>query len=91
MNAANSEPKPELYAMKPSMLLMLVTLACLASCKTPSPTTKEIVRLYALPPVLKVQKGAMIPTADGVVVVPEDTLLHSHGSFMEQVQRAVRP
>lgn len=87
----NYVPKPELSAMKSSKLLMLVALACLVSCKTPSPTTQEIMRLYSLPPVLKVHKGAMIPTADGVVVVPEDTLLHSHGSFMEQVQRAVRP
>ena len=77
--------------MKSFKLLMLATLAALPSCKTHSPTTKEIVRLYSLPPVLKVHKGAMIPTADGVVVVPDDTLLHSHGSFMDQVQRAIRP
>lgn len=72
-------------------LLMLGTLAFLVSCKTHSPTTQEIVRLYALPPVLRVSKGAEIPTADGLVVVPEDTLLHSHGAYMEQVQRAIRP
>jgi hypothetical protein len=77
--------------MKSLKLLILVTTACLASCKTPSPTTSEIVRLYSLPPVLRVSKGAEIPTADGIVVVPEDTLLHSHGSYMEQVQRAIRP
>ncbi len=77
--------------MKFSKLLMLATIVCLASCKTPSPTTREIVRLYSLPPVLRVSKGAEIPTADGIVVVPADTLLHSHGSYMEQVQRATRP
>jgi hypothetical protein len=77
--------------MKFSKPLMLAILVSLASCKTPSPTTQEIVRLYSLPPVLKVVKGAEIPTVDGLVIVPEDTLLHSHGSFMEQVQRAIRP
>lgn len=91
MSVANSEPKPDNYAMKYSKLLMLAMIACLASCKTRSPTTPEIVRLYSLPPTLKVLKGAEIPTADGLVVVPADTLLHSHGSFMEQVQRAIRP
>lgn len=77
--------------MKYSMLLTLAILACLPSCKTRSPTTSEIVRLYSLPPVLKVLKGTEIPTADGIVVVPADTILHSHGSYMEQVQRAIRP
>lgn len=91
MSVANSAPKPDNYAMKSSKLLMLAMISCLASCKTPSPTTPEIVRLYSLPPTLKVLKGTEIPTADGLVVVPADTLLHSHGSFMEQVQRAIRP
>jgi hypothetical protein len=77
--------------MKSSKLLMLATLVSLASCKTRSPTTSEIVRLYSLPPSIKVLKGTEIPTADGIVVVPADTLLHSHGSYMEQVQRAIRP
>ena len=77
--------------MKLSSLLILATLAASPSCKTHLPTTKEIARLYSLPPVLRVVKGAEIPTADGVIVVPEDTLLHSHGSYMEQVERAVRP
>jgi len=77
--------------MKSSLLLTLVTLACSPSCKTHSPTTAEIVRLYALPPVLRVSKGTEILTDDGLVIVPADTLLHSHGEFMEQVQRAVRP
>ena len=77
--------------MKLPKLLMLATLACLASCKTPSPTTAETVRLYSLPPVLKVQAGSEILTADGIVVVPADTLLHSHGSYLEQVERAIRP
>ncbi len=77
--------------MKSFKLLTLAILVALPSCKTRSPTTAEIVRLYSLPPVLKVLKGAEIPTADGVVVVPADTLLHSHGSYMEQVQRAIRP
>ena len=77
--------------MKSFKLLILATLAALPSCKTHSPTTKEIARLYSLPPVLRVVKGAEIPTADGVVVVPVDTLLHSHGSYMEQVERAVKP
>lgn len=91
MNAANFAPKPDNSAMKSFKLLTLVTIACLASCKTPSPTTREIVRLYSLPPSIKVLKGTEIPTADGIVVVPADTLLHSHGSYMEQVQRAIRP
>jgi hypothetical protein len=91
VNAANSAPKPELSAMKSFKLLMLATLVVLPSCKTASPKTSEIVRLYSLPPVLRVSKGAEIPTADGIVVVPADTLLHSHGSYMEQVQRAIRP
>lgn len=77
--------------MKSSKLLLLAILFCLVSCKTPSPKTSEIVRLYSLPPVLRVSKGAEILTADGIVVVPADTLLHSHGSYMEQVQRAIRP
>lgn len=77
--------------MKFYKLLMLAMIVCVPSCKTPTPTTKEIVRLYSLPPVLKIQKGAEIPTADGVIVAPEDTLLHSHGSYMEQVQRALHP
>lgn len=77
--------------MKSFKLLTLATLIVLPSCKTRSPTTSEIVRLYSLPPVLKVLKGTEIPTADGIVVVPADTLLHSHGSYMEQVQRAIRP
>lgn len=87
----NSEPKPETCAMKLPKLLMLATLVLLASCKTHSPTTAEIVRLYALPPVLKVQAGTEIVTEDGIVVVPARTLLHSHGSYMEQVERAIRP
>jgi hypothetical protein len=77
--------------MKSFKLLTLVILACSPSCKTPSPTTSEIARLYSLPPVLRVSKGSEIPTADGIIVVPADTLLHSHGSYMEQVQRAIRP
>lgn len=77
--------------MKSFKLLTLAILIASPSCKTRSPKTSEIVRLYSLPPVLKVLKGAEIPTADGVVVVPADTLLHSHGSYMEQVQRAIRP
>ena len=77
--------------MKYPKLLILVILACLVNCKTTTTTTAETQRLYSLPPVLKVSKGAMIPTVDGVVVVPEDTLLHSHGSYMEQVERALRP
>jgi len=77
--------------MKSFKLLMLGTLLCLPSCKTPSPTTPKIGRLYSLPPVLRVTKGTEIPTLDGIVIVQEDTLLHSHGSFMEQVQRAIRP
>ena len=91
MSVVRTEPNADTSAMKYLTLLMLVILASLVSCKTTSPTTKQIVRLYSLPPVLRVQKGAEIPTADGVVVVPADTLLHSHGSFMEQVQRAIRP
>lgn len=79
------------YAMKFLMLPSLATLVFLASCKTPTPTTAEIVRLYSLPPVLRVTKGTEIRTADGIVVVPEDTTLHSRGSYMEQVQRAIRP
>lgn len=77
--------------MKYPKLLILVILGFSPSCKTTTTTTAETQRLYSLPPVLKVHKGAMIPTADGVVVVPEDTLLHSHGSYMEQVERAIRP
>jgi hypothetical protein len=77
--------------MKFSKLLTLAILAFLASCKTASPKTSEIVRLYSLPPVLRVSKGTEITTTDGIVVVPADTLLHSHGSYMEQVQRAIRP
>ena len=77
--------------MKLSKLLMLVTLFASPSCKTRSTTTKEIVRLYSLPPVLRVAKGTEIPTADGLIVVPADTLLHSHGSYMEQVERAIKP
>lgn len=91
MSAGNSVKNPSAYAMKFFKLLTLAMLLCSPSCKTPTPTTKEIVRLYSLPPVLRIQKGAEIPTADGVVVAPEDTLLHSHGSYMEQVQRAIRP
>ena len=91
MNGVNSEPKPEISAMKLPKLLMLATLVCLPSCKTPSPTTKETVRLYSLPPVLKVQAGTEIVTEAGIVVVPARTLLHSHGSYMEQVERAIRP
>ena len=77
--------------MKSLPLLILAMLACLPSCKTHSPTIAEIVRLYSLPPVLRVSKGTEIPTADGLVIVPADTLLHSHGAFMEQVQRSTRP
>ncbi len=73
------------------LLLMLGITSCNSSSKISSPKSSEIVRLYSLPPVLKIQKGAEIPTADGIVVAPEDTLLHSHGSYMEQVQRAIRP
>ena len=91
MSAANSELKHDNYAMKSFKPLMLAILVALPNCKTHSPKTSEIVRLYSLPPVLKVLKGAEIPTADGLVVVPADTLLHSHGSYMEQVQRAIRP
>ncbi len=75
----------------PWLLLMLATLLCNCSSKISSPKSSEIVRLYSLPPVLKVTKGTEIRTADGIVIVPEDTLLHSHGSYMEQVQRAIRP
>lgn len=91
MNAANFELKPDTSAMKSLKLLTLAILVYSPSCKTHLPTTQEIVRLYSLPPVLRVSKGAEIPTVDGIVVVPEDTLLHSHGSYMEQVQRAIRP
>lgn len=91
MNAVNYELKPEAYAMKYLLLLMLGMLAFSVSCKTRSPTTAEIVRLYSLPPVLKIHAGTEIVTADGVVVVPVETLLHSHGSYMEQVERALRP
>jgi len=91
VNEENCELKLEIYDMKSSRLLIVVILACLPSCKTPSPTTKETVRLYSLPPVLKVLKGTEIVTADGIVVVPADTLLHGHGSFMEQVERGNRP
>lgn len=91
MNAANSAKKPADSDMKAAKLLTLVTLFAFPSCKTSSPKTPEIVRLYSMPPVLKVQKGTEIPTADGLVIVPADTLLHSHGSYMEQMERAIRP
>ena len=77
--------------MKAAKLLILATLFAFPSCKTNSSKTPEIVRLYSLPPVLRVVKGTEIPTMDGLIVVPADTLLHSHGSYMEQVERAIRP
>lgn len=87
----NSDKNLDAYEMKFAKLLILATLFTFPSCKTSSPKTPEIVRLYSLPPILRVAKGTEIPTVDGLVVVPADTLLHSHGSYMEQVERAIRP
>lgn len=43
-----------------------------------------------MPQSLKVAKGAEIPTLDGIVVVPADTILWSHGAYMEQLERNLR-
>ena len=73
--------------MKSLPLLTLAIALCLPACKTTTDNSKQIARLYGLPSVLRVSKGTEILTTEGVVIVPEDTLLHSHGSFMEQVRR----
>ncbi len=39
---------------------------------------------------MAVTKGTEIQTTAGIVVVPEDTVLWSHGAFTEQVERALR-
>lgn len=68
----------------------MLVIPALAGCKTSTPTPVPTLRLYGLPPVMEVLKGTEIPTRAGIVVVPEDTLLHSHGAYLEQVQRSVR-
>lgn len=78
------------FAKKSWPLLMLAMTACCTSCKTPTPTTSETQKLYGLPRSMAVLKGTEIQTTAGIVVVPEDTVLWSHGAFTEQVERALR-
>lgn len=71
-------------------LLTLATMLDLSSCKHPSPTPKEMQRLYGLPPSLFIVKGTEIPTRDGIYVAPQDTILWSHGAYMEQVEKNLK-
>jgi len=38
---------------------------------------------------MKVSAGAEIPTKDGIVIVPHDTILWSHGAYMKLLQNSL--
>jgi len=71
---------------------LLSVASIMVSCvsRQPSKTTVSVPKLYGMPPSLKVKAGTEIPTQDGIVVVPADTILWSHGAYMEQLERALR-
>lgn len=86
------------YAMKRNnfaliflLPLALATSACKSSSKITSPTVSETQRLYSLPPSFEVEKGTIIQSKYGAIVVPSDQRLYSQGAYMEQVERAIRP
>lgn len=83
--------KLPLYACKCVLLLMAATLCSCQSYKPALALTTPVVKLYGLPKAMKVAKGTEIVTQDGTVVVPEDTILWSHGAYMEQLEKAMQP
>lgn len=70
------------------MLLVMLTLLLLTSCKTSSKLVTPTVKLYGMPEVIKVTKGTEIKTVDGILVVPEDTNLWSQGAYEKQLTKA---
>lgn len=79
------------YAYSSALLLMLPMSGCSTKSEPVSVQPIPAVRLYGVPEAMKVRKGAEIPTEDGIVVVPADTVLWSHGYVMKLLEQTSRP
>lgn len=77
-----------------TMIFALLLMLAMSGCSTkPAPVSVppiSVVKLYGMPEVIGVTKGTEISTTDGILVVPADTNLWSHGAYMKLLEETLK-
>jgi hypothetical protein len=76
--------------MKSTLLLPLVMLLLLPSCRTTTATHPPVSTLYSLPPSLLLLRGQTLHAQEGDFPVQSDIRVWSDGAYREQIQRALK-
>ncbi len=86
-NSPNSMKKLTNSAFRFALMLAALTPACSTNSSLDSIKTAPQPVLYGVPPVMEVEKGTEIKTKAGLVIVPADMPIHSHGHYLDLLEK----